>query len=103
MTFDDRRDGSRSVAVATVVAANAGDEAATGARFRLIAFPTEIVRDYHEREFDVCWTLTDVRTGRQIWWTRTIDTKGLFAKGLPSRAQSAISDLLAALRKSSLL
>lgn len=102
-TFDEQPDRSRTVDVGTAIAANAGDEAATGARFRLIAFPTEIARGYQEREFDVCWTLVDIRTGRQIWWTRTIDSKVMFAKGLPSRAKSAIDSLMAALRKSGLL
>lgn len=59
--------GSTMIPVAETIFANLADEAATGAKYRLIAFPASYTLSGAWRFYEVRWILVDVRTNRKIW------------------------------------
>lgn len=59
--------GSTMVPVAETIFANLADEAATGAKYRLIVFPASYTLAGAWRFYEVRWVLVDVRTNRKLW------------------------------------
>jgi hypothetical protein len=65
--FEYHSPGSDLVPVSKTIAANAPDEAATGAGFRLIEFPSSFSTQGAWRYYGVRWDLIDATSGLRIW------------------------------------
>lgn len=62
---------SAEIPVEKVIAANAAEEAALGARYRLIIFPQATENQGTWFVYDVRWELVDIKTGRNVWVVKT--------------------------------
>jgi hypothetical protein len=62
---------STEIPVDRVIAANAGDEAATGARYRLIIFPQATQAQGFWFNYDITWELIEIKTDRTVWTVQT--------------------------------
>ncbi len=106
MGFTEDYEGNKNVGVAAAIKANAADEAATKARFRLIAFPANVTEmEYPAMQvFDIEWKLVDIRTDREIWSLTTHDKHSYVGlTGSKSRAKSTIKRVMAGLASAGLL
>lgn len=79
LTFKDSEIGryfpgtaaSSNIPVEKVIAANAADEAAIGARYRLIIFPQSTQAQGAWFAYEVSWELVDIATNKPVWTVKT--------------------------------
>ena len=85
-----------------VVAENAADERATGARYRLVVFPSNFEVMGAGQYWDIRWSLIDIATNRVVW-TATIGGNRVIwwrtTEGAEPRAKGIVDKFMDELRK----
>jgi hypothetical protein len=94
--FEYHTQSSALVPVARTIAANAPDETAVGAGFRLIEFPLSFSTQGAWRYYAVRWDLIDVASGNQVW-SKVYNGSQPASLGSGEDAQSRASAMLKAM------
>jgi len=104
--FEYHTQSSALVPVARTVAANAPDETATGAGFRLIEFPLSFSTQGAWRYYAVRWDLIDVASGNRVW-SKVYNGSHLASFGsdgdVQNRASAMLKTMIGDFKKAGLL